>query len=414
MAALPLTALDAYAGTYAVQVYESSGPSPDPVSLGNGTLTVSSGQVQYAPAPGVPNAMGLSAAALAVCQNTDGSGAPIGITVMFGENLHMDFFSPAFNGLVVSGDDLGNTGATYRYVQGTGAAPAAAPAPAPAGALTSYLDFAAAAPATRQVAPAGVLAWLAGTYYGRSSSAACSVTINADGSATATLNGSTQSGALDGESGDTWIQLSANAMNFGVNLVGGAQGVVLTGYAGRLVTVEVAGVLDKCAIAFKSATAVAMSPAAAPPLPLKSSGLAAADLPAWLLGTHAGHVAGTSLFPQTASAACSLQVAADGTAVLNANGRTYAAQVSGGAGSSTSGDRDSSAASRQSVYAALAGAQDWIWSLKAQSPSGAETVEVMVELAHTAERSQVTYAVGQVRPSAGGLATQLDACYFVN
>ena len=107
-------------------------------------------------------------------------------------------------------------------------------------------------------------------------------------------------------------------------------------------------------------------------------------------------------------------MAADGTAVLNANGRSYTAQVSGGNGSSTSGDRDSSAATRESAYAALTGARDWVWSIKAQTPSGANTVEVIIELAHTAERSQVSYAIGQVRPAVGGLASQLDACYFVN
>lgn len=419
MTALSLSALDAYAGTYAVQLFESSSsPTADPLQVGSATLTVTSGQVAYVPADGTANASSVTAAALAVCQNTDAGGAPIGVTVMFSGDHHVDFFSPAFSGLLVSGDDLGNTGTTYRYMQSAVAAPSPAPAPsagpAPAGALTSYLDFSAAAPTTSQIAPAGALAWLAGTYYGRSSAGQCSVTVSADGSASATMNGNTQSAALDGQSNDTWLQLPSNAMSFAVTLGGTAQAIVLSGFAGRLTTVELAGVLDKCAIAFKSSTALSMATASAAPLPLMSSGLLAADLPGWLVGTHSGHVAGTPAYPQTASAACSLQVAADGTAVLNANGRSYTAQVSGGAGSSTSGDRDSSAASRQSVYAALTGAQNWLWSLKAQSPSGSDTVEVAVELAYTPERSQVTYAVGQVRPSAGGAATQLDACYFPN
>lgn len=424
MTALAISALDAYDGTYAVNVMQSNDTTGDTTTQGTATLTVGGGQVTYTPASGLSNTMTVAAAAVAVCQNTDSSGAPIGVTVMFGENLHLDFFSPAFNSLYVSGDELGNTGSTYRFVQGTtavGVVPAApspspSPAPAPSGALTTYLDFAAAAPSATPaaVAPSGALTWLAGTYYGRSSAGVCSVTIGADGSVSATMNGSTQSAALNGESGDTWIQLPSNSMSFGVVAAGTGQGINLSGFAGRLAIVEVAGVLDKCAIAFKSSTALAMTLASTPPVPVVSSGLQASDLPSWLVGTHQGYIAGTALFPQTSTAACSLQVAADGTAVLNANGRSYTAQVSGGSGSSTSGDRDSSAATRQSAYAALTGARDWVWSIKAQSPSGPDTVEVTVELAYTTERSQVSYAIGQVRPSAGGLASQLDACYFVN
>ena len=42
------------------------------------------------------------------------------------------------------------------------------------------------------------------------------------------------------------------------------------------------------------------------------------------------------------------------------------------------------------------------------------TVQVQVELAHTGERSQVSYLSAQIAPSAGGLASQFDACYFPN
>lgn len=313
------------------------------------------------------------------------------------------------------------TGAAFSGVISSGSpspspspSPAPSPAPAPAGALTTYLDFSAAAPATRSVAPSGAMAWAAGTYYGRTSTGMCSLTIGADGTATGTMNGSTQSGAIDGESGDTWVQLASNSMSFGVNFVQPGQGVILTGYAGRLALMQIGGVLDLCAIGFKSGTPLTMGLAAAAPLPIKSSGLQASELPGWLVGTRQGHVAGSMLYPQTASAACSLQVGADGTAVLTANGRSYTAQVSGGAGSASSGDRDSSSTSRQSAYAALTGARDWVWSLTAQTPSGSNTVQVDIELAHTAERSQVSYATGQVKPSVGGLASQFDACYFVN
>ena len=37
------------------------------------------------------------------------------------------YFSPAFSGLYLSGDDLSNTGTSYRYIQAT--TPAGAPAP---------------------------------------------------------------------------------------------------------------------------------------------------------------------------------------------------------------------------------------------------------------------------------------------
>jgi hypothetical protein len=121
-------------------------------TLGTATLTVGAGQVTYTPASGLGNAMTVTAAAVAVCQNTDSSGAPIGVTVMFGENLHMDFFSPAFSGLYVSGDELGNTGSTYRFVQGTTAVGVTGPGATPAGWGTATVRSAALA-ADRVVAP---------------------------------------------------------------------------------------------------------------------------------------------------------------------------------------------------------------------------------------------------------------------
>ncbi|MDM4768443.1 hypothetical protein [Pelomonas sp. SE-A7] len=231
---------------------------------------------------------------------------------------------------------------------------------------------------------------------------------------TATLNGSTQSAALDGDANDTWFQLPANAMSFGVNVAGAGQGIALTGYAGRLALVEVVGVLDKCAIAFKSDTTLDMTPSSVPPVPIKSSGLSAADLPAWLLRQHVGHLAGTLLAPQSQSAACTLDVAADGSVTLSAAGRSLEAKISGGLTSATGGDRDSSAASRQSAYAALTGARDWVWTITGQSPAGSDTVQIDVELAYTAARAQVSYAIAQVKPSAGGAASRIEACYFNN
>ncbi len=154
-----------------------------------------------------------------------------------------------------------------------------------------------------------------------------------------------------------------------------------------------------------------MAAAGAPPLALKNSGLTASDLPAWLIGTHTGVSTGTMLFPQSAPAACSLQVSGDGSLLVTAGGRTYSAQVSGG---STQGDRDASGTSRLSAYAALTGAASWVWSLTGQTPSSSNAVQVQVELAHTGERSQVSYVSAQVAPAVGGFATQLDACYFPN
>lgn len=418
---LDSAALAAFDGSYAVKVFEGSG-----AELGAGSLVLASGALQFTPAAGLSGSVAATASVTAICENSDGSGKPIGVVAVIDSQRHLDFFSPAFSGLYVSGSDLGSAVGSGRYLQGTTArntpapspapapapAPTPAPAPAPTGALSSYLNFAAAAPATRSVAPGGALAWLAGSYYGRSAAGPCSVSIQADGRVSASINGSTQSAALDGEAGDTWVQLASNGMNFGVNIVGAGQGVSLTGYAGRLALVEIGGVLDKCAIAFKSETPLGMALAASAPLAIKSSGLLAADLPAWLLGTHHGHVAGSLLYPQTASAACSLTVGGDGSLTLSANGRSYAAQVSGGTGS---GDRDSSSTARLSAYTALTGARDWVWSLTAQSPSsGGNLLQLQVELAHNGERSQLSYVEAQVRPVAGGLATQFDACYFPN
>lgn len=382
--------------------------------LGGATLQLSGDVIGYTPDAGLAGSTAANATVTAVCENTDAAGQVIGVVAVIDAQRHVDFFSPAFSGLYVSGTDLGSAASSGRYLQGRTARNTAAPAPAPASGYTTYAAFAAAAPTTRAVAPSDALAWLAGSYYGRSTAGPCSVSIGADGQVTATMNGSTQTAALNGEAGDTWFQMPSNSMSFGVNVVSAGQGVALTGYAGRLALVEMGGVLDKCAIAFKSATPLAMAVPATPPLPVKSSGLAAGDLPAWLLATHTGQVAGTPLYPQTATAACSLSVGSDGKATLNAGGRSYTAQFDGGAGSASSGNRDGSSASRLSVYTALTGARDWVWTATAQTPSGSDTAQIDIELAYTAERGQVSYATGQIKPSSGGLATKLDACYFGN
>lgn len=257
------------------------------------------------------------------------------------------------------------------------------------------------------------MAWATGTYYGRSSTGPCTLSIGADGTFSGTMNGGTQNTALNGDSGDTWIQMTSNSMSFVVTAVETGLGVMVSGYAGRVVMMRMGGIVDMCAIAFKSDTPLAMTTAATAPLPDKLLGLLASDLPPWLIGTHRGYVAGALAYPQTATAACSVRVDADGTVLLDANGRTYAAQVSGGSNPG-GGDRDSSGTSRLSAYGAMTGAQPWTWSLRAQTPSGSDHVEVQVELAHTAERSQVSYAVAMVVTTSTGTVKQYDACYFPN
>lgn len=407
MKTLTLAALSPYAGRYAVRVYDGTTFS----ELGGATLTLAGDVLAYTPDASLPGGAAATATVTAVCQNTDMAGQPIGVVAVVDAQRHVDFFSPPFSGLYTSGTDLANP--SGRYMQGTTPAAGAAPAPAP-GAYSTYAAFAAAAPTTRAQAPNDALAWLAGTYYGRSSTGACSVSINANGSVSATLSGSTQTGALDGESKDTWVQLPSNAMNFGVVAAGGAQAVSLTGYAGRLVLVELAGVLDKCAIAVKSVAPLSMDLASTPPLPVKSTGLAAGDLPGWLVGSRSGQVAGTLLYPQGGTASCTLSVGADGTARLDAGGRVYTAVFDGGTGNATSGNRDASTASRASAYAALTGASGWAWTATAQSASGSDTVQLDIELVHTAERSQVSYVTAQTKTTATGVTRQLDACYFPN
>jgi hypothetical protein len=226
------------------------------------------------------------------------------------------------------------------------------------------------------------------------------------------MNGSTQSGALDGQTNDIWFQQPSNSMAFYINAIGDRQAVALLGYAGRLVLAEMGGVLDKCAIAFRSDTPLTMALAATPPLTLRTEGSVAADLPAWLVRRWDGHVAGSLLFPQTASAACRLDVSADGTVTLDAGGRTWSAQVSGGA---TAGDRDAAAEGRLSAYGALTGARGWTWTLSAQSPADAsQSQQIDIEIAHTPERSQVSFVQAQIRPAAGGNASRFDSCYFPN
>lgn len=111
---LAASALTPFEGSYAADIYSGD---LTPVVVGAATVKLASGEVTVTPAAGVPGTP-TTRTVLAVCENTDMSGAAIGIVVLFDTMTHMDFFSPAFSGLYLSGDDLSNTGLTYRYVQG--------------------------------------------------------------------------------------------------------------------------------------------------------------------------------------------------------------------------------------------------------------------------------------------------------
>lgn len=112
---LAASALTPFEGSYAAEIFSGDFT---PVVVGSATVKLAAGEVTVTPGAGVSGAA-TTKTVLAVCENTDMSGASIGIVVLFDTLTHMDFFSPAFSGLYLSGDDLSNTGLTYRYVQGT-------------------------------------------------------------------------------------------------------------------------------------------------------------------------------------------------------------------------------------------------------------------------------------------------------
>lgn len=412
---LGATELAAFDGSYAVRVFDGSGPTPS--DLGGATLALAAGTLTYTPDAGLTGASAATAGVTAVCENTNAAGSPIGVVAVIDAQRHVDFFSPAFSGLYVSGSDLGSAPAAGRYLQGTlskntpapAPGPAPAPAPAPGG---TYVDFANGAPATGGGgATASAAAWLAGNYYGRSSTGACSLQIDTAGQFVATMNGSTQTGVLDGEANDRAVSQPANGFTFGVTAVSATQAVASGGAGGRLLYYQLAGVLDFCAVVLKSTTPLTVEAAAAAPMPLKNSGLLASELPAAVIGTRQGYGVGTLFSPRTVPVNCTLDVAADGTVALTTGDRNFSARVDGGTGNAA----DASLAGRISGYQVLTGANGLFYRVSALSPSGAsDVVEVQVELAHTSAGSQVTYASAQVRPAAGGIGSVTEACYFPN
>lgn len=131
MKELTAAALAPYEGSYAVKVFDNNFAEQGPA-----TLSLSGGVLQFSPGTGLAGSSAASATVAAVCENTNASGTPIGVVAMLDAQRHIDFFSPAFNGLYVSGSELGSAAASGRYLQGstpkTAAAPAPSPAPAPA------------------------------------------------------------------------------------------------------------------------------------------------------------------------------------------------------------------------------------------------------------------------------------------
>lgn len=130
MKELTASALTAYEGSYAVKVFDSNF-----VEQGPATLQLSGGVLKFIPGSGLSGSTSASANVAAVCQNTNTAGAPIGVVAVIDSQRHVDFFAPAFNGLYVSGSDLGSATSSGRYLQGTTAktaAPSPAPSPSPA------------------------------------------------------------------------------------------------------------------------------------------------------------------------------------------------------------------------------------------------------------------------------------------
>jgi len=125
MKTLSASALAAFDGSYAVKVFDGNSFS----ELGGGTLVLSGSALQFTPAAGLSGSTAAAATVGAVCENTDASGKAIGVVAVIDANRHIDFFSPAFSGLYISGSDLGSSG--NRYMQGS--APKAGAQGAPTG-----------------------------------------------------------------------------------------------------------------------------------------------------------------------------------------------------------------------------------------------------------------------------------------
>jgi hypothetical protein len=114
---LALTDLAVFDGTYAVKVFDGS--AFPPAELGDASLVLAAGALQFTPAAGLTGSVAASATVTAVCENTDSSGHVIGVVAVIDAQRHIDFFAPAFSGLHVSGTDLGSAADSGRYLQGT-------------------------------------------------------------------------------------------------------------------------------------------------------------------------------------------------------------------------------------------------------------------------------------------------------
>ncbi len=415
MKALTLADLAAYEGDYSVKIFEDPGTGAAAAQVGTATLKLAGTQVTLTPADGVTGSHTTTDTVVAVCENTlAATGAKIGVVAMFatkgyyGDSMHLDFNDASGSTPVtVNGDDIGNitSPAKYRYVNGefgTGT-----PAPTPTG-LANYGEFFAAAPRSNTAgATAASVAWAVGTYYGRGNSGACTLTVAADGKLTGTLAGATQSATLDGGAKSKWYAMSTG--QFGFSAVNGVELVDVAGIGGHITQfmLSAAGVVgDVCKVLYKSATPIDTAAAPAAPFPIKNSGFAAADVPAWMIGSRQGVSAGNIYFPLAAPETCTLDIAADGTLTLSAGSTSFTARLDGEA-------KDVG----EDMGATFSGLPDpgfnTVYSFSAQQVDGAVTSRVRVQVSHTAGKTQIDYAEG----SSGGselMPTTLRNCYFPN
>jgi len=216
----------------------------------------------------------------------------------------------------------------------------------------------------------------------------------------------------DGGSSDTAISQPVAGWSFGVNVLSGQQGAVLGGAGGRLTYFQLPGVLDFCALVFKSTAALTLAPAT-PALATASSGITLAALPAAVVGRHSGYAIGTPFVALPAPVACAVELAADGTVSIAAGSRSWQARLDGGSGDLA----DALVASRVSgAYTVLTGARDLFYMATARQGSGSGPVtEIDLEIAHTSAGSALTYAQVRVRAAGLGAGSSLDvqeSCYI--
>ncbi len=369
--------------------------------------------VQPPPGPDAPVISGLSPASGApgTVITVSGTGFASGQVVKFGETVVTPTAVSATALTLVVPTALAD-GAYKVTVDGVESASSFALSnpvpPPPASGYTTYPDFYAAAPRAGSSNGAGATAdaaqWLVGTYWGRgtSSGTLCSLTVNADGSITSTLAGNTRNAVLNGDSGDRWL-VADTVGSFSLNAITGSEYIGISGVGGSFVNVQLSGIAgDFCVPMFKSATPVDTGVAAAP-FRITATGFTSTDLPADLVGTYTGWSIGKPLsFPAAAPTACTLAIAGDGTLSLSNGAVSFSARLDGS--EDRSGDGQVSSLQDPGF--------NTLYNFRGDSVSGGVTQRLQVEVRHTAGRTQVTYASGEVVGGSG--ADSGRACYFPN